>query len=573
MKYSHLFVRTQKESPAEEDSKNAELLLRAGFIHKEMAGVYSYLPLGLKVINKITQIVREEMNQAGAVELLMPVLAPKENWEQTCRWDSMDVLYKLEASSGKEVALSPTHEEIVTPLVRDFCRSHKDFPTCVYQVQSKFRNEPRAKSGLLRAREFLMKDAYSFHTSQEDFESYYEVQKKAYERIYERLGLGDRTYYVAASGGDFSKHSHEFQTRCKTGEDLVFRVPKTGECFNKEIAPSKAPSVSYSDPEELPRKDVQGEGIIGVEELSQFLDISVEKTTKTLLFETDTGEVIAASVRGNYDVNELKLKEVAGCKTLQLASAEVVEHVTGAKVGYAGILDLPKNIRVFMDDSLQGRKNFEMGANKTDYHTININFGRDIPEPDQFYDIKIAREGDICPQTGEVYETFHAIEVGNIFPLATKFSSAFHFTFTDENGKENPVIMGCYGIGISRIMGSIVEIFHDEKGMLWPSPVTPFQVYLAAIGKEESIYDEAETLYHELQKNSIEVLYDDRRDKKIGPGQKFADHELMGLPCRLVLSPRTFETQEVEFVDRKTGEMKKIKRDEILSFVKKFLNE
>ncbi|MCF7918121.1 proline--tRNA ligase [Candidatus Gracilibacteria bacterium] len=573
MKYSQLFVKTQKELPAKEDSRNAELLLKAGFIQKEMAGVFSFLPLGLRVLNKIAHIVREEMNHVGAIEILMSVLSPKENWERTGRWNSMGVLYKLETATGKEVALSPTHEEIVTPLVQKFCRSHKDFPVCVYQVQAKFRNEPRAKSGLLRGREFLMKDAYSFHTSQEDFERYYLVQKKAYETIYNRLGIGDITYYVAASGGDFSKFSHEFQTRCETGEDTIFCIAGTKDCFNKEIAESQAPLVTYEDKSPLPMEDVKGVGIIGVEELAKYLKISVEKTTKTILFETENkGEVIAAAVRGNYDINEIKLKTIIGCKELRLATAETVKRVTGAEVGYAGILNLPKEIKVFMDDSMKGRINFEMGANKTDYHTINVNFGRDLPEPKTFYDIKVAQEGDIHPTSGKPYEVFKAIEVGNIFPLATKFSSSFNFKFTDENGKEFPILMGCYGIGISRIMGSLVEIFSDDKGMRWPMAVTPFHIYLAAIGRDDAVYDQAEKLYKDFQNVGIEVLYDDRRDKKVGPGQKFADHELMGIPARIVLSERTLEENSVEFVDRKTGNIQKIKIDDILPFVRTFLN-
>jgi prolyl-tRNA synthetase len=418
-----------------------------------------------------------------------------------------------------------------------------------------------------------MKDAYSFHTSQEDFKRYYEIQKQAYTQIYQRLGLGKFTHYVAACGGDFSKYSHEFQTKCETGEDLVFRVRSNGECFNKEIAPTQAPKVLYQDDIELPLEEKEGKGIIGVEELSKFLNIPVEKTTKTILFETEDGKVIAAAVRGNYDVNELKLKEIVGCKSLRLASAEVVKKVTGAEVGYAGILNLPSEVDVYMDESMKGRKNFEMGANRTDFHTININFGRDLPEPDKFYDIKVAQEGDIYPKTSEVYETFKAIEVGNIFPLSTKFSDAFQFRFTDENGKEYPVIMGCYGIGISRIMGALVEVFHDEKGIKWPKSVAPFQVYLAALGKDDHVYDKAEKLFQALKKVGIEVLYDDRRDKKVGPGQKFADHELMGIPCRIVLSEKMIAENSMEFVDRRNGEMSKVKESEIVDFVTQFLDD
>ncbi len=571
MKYSQLFVKTQKELPSQENSKNAELLIRAGFVKKEMAGVYSYLPLGLRVLRKVENIVREEMNKTGAMEILMPVLSAKENWERTGRWDTMDVLYKLESELDRHSALSPTHEETVTPLVQNYCRSHKDFPLCVYQIQTKFRNEPRAKSGLLRGREFLMKDAYSFHTSQEDFERYYEIQKQAYHNVYNRMGIGDITSVVAASGGDFSEFSHEFQTKCETGEDTIFFVKSKNISLNKEIAPSQAPKVSYKDKEMMKREDVLGKGIIGVEELAEFLKIPVEKTTKTLLFQTDKGDIIAAAVRGGYDVNELKLKKIVGCKTLQLASPETVKKLTGAEIGFAGLLNLPKEVKVFMDESMNGRINFEMGANQTDYHTINVNFGRDIPEPKEFYDFKVAREGDLYPETGEKYEIFRAIEVGNIFPLATKFSNAFGMQAIDENGKGTPVIMGCYGIGISRTMGAVAEVYHDEKGLKWPKAIAPFHIYLAAIGRDDAVYNQAEKLVADLEKAGVEVFYDDRRDKKVGPGQKFADHELMGLPARIVLSERTMEEGVVEFVDRETGKMDKVKIDKVVDFVTKFL--
>jgi prolyl-tRNA synthetase len=570
MKYSQLFVKTQKELPSQENSKNAELLIRAGFIKKEMAGVYSYLPLGYRVLRKVEEIVREEMNKADAVEILMPIMSPQENWKKTDRWD-MDVLYKLETDLEKHAALCPTHEEVVTPLVQTYCQSHKDFPLCVYQIQAKFRNEPRAKSGLLRGREFLMKDAYSFHSNQEDFERYYEVQKQAYHKIYERMGLGGITHVVAASGGDFSEFSHEFQTVCETGEDTIFHVKSKDEYLNKEIAPSAAPSVSYDDKEMMAMEDKEGKGIIGVEELAEFLKIPVEKTTKTLLFETDKGELIAAAVRGGYDVNELKLKKVVGCKSLQLAAEAVVKNVTGAEIGFAGLLNLPKEVKVFMDDSMKGRINFEMGANQTDFHTINVNFGRDIEEPKEFYDFKVAQEGDLYPETGEVYKTFRAIEVGNIFPLSTKFSNAFGMKAIDENGRGQPVIMGCYGIGISRTMGAVAEVFHDEKGLKWPKAITPFHIYLAAIGRNDAVYTEAEKLVAGLEKAGVEVFYDDRRDKKVGPGQKFSDHELMGMPARIVMSERTMEEGVVEFVDRATGEMQKVKKDKVVDFVTKFL--
>lgn len=401
MRYSQYFLRTSKEAPADETARNAELLIRGGYIHKEMAGVYSFLPLGLRVLNNIANIVREEMNALGASEMLMSALCPKENWAATGRWDTVDVLYKVPAAGGKEVALSPTHEEIITPLVQHYLQSPKDFPMCVYQIQNKFRNEPRAKSGILRGREFLMKDAYSFHLSQADFEAYYDRVKVAYKNMYDRLGIGDMTKLVAASGGDFSEFSHEFQTLHEIGEDLVYVDKKTGEAFNEEI-----------------------------------------------LSEAD--------------------------------------------------------------------------------------------------------------KASDRFETTKAVEVGNIFPLGNKFSKSFKFKI---DGQE--VIMGCYGFGVSRVMGVLAEIFNDEKGLVWPASIAPFRVYLAPIGKEDEVYAQADQLYEDLTAAGIEVLYDDRRDKKVGPGQKFGDAELLGIPYRVVLSEKL--DNQVELVNRASGESQVMAPENLLA--------
>ncbi len=558
MKYTEILLKTSKEKPADEPSKNAELLIRGGYINKEMAGVYSYLPLGLKVLRNIENIVRREMEKAGATEILMPALSPKNYWEKTQRWNTIDVLFKVELSTGKEVALNPTHEEIVTPLVQKFANSPKDFPKAVFQIQNKFRNEPRAKSGLLRGREFLMKDAYSFHTSQEDFDKYYEVMTNAYHNIYKELGIGDITKLVSADGGEFSEFSHEFQTISPIGEDEIFYIPSENRYLNREITPAKAPEWNNLDEEMLPIEEVLGENIIGVEELAKFLKIPVEKTTKTILFESETGEVVAGVVRGNREIDARKLAKIAGFKKLELASEETVLRVTGCPVGYAGVLNLRENIKVFWDESCENRINFEMGANKEHYHTININWGRDIEKPAKFHDIKVAQAGDFYPKTGEKYEVKKAIEVGNIFPLATKFSRAFNFKI---EGKE--VIMGCYGIGISRIMGALVEIFADEKGIIWPENVAPAKIYLAPIGKNDEVYAKADELYAKFREKNVEVLYDNRREKKVGPGQKFADHELLGIPYRIVISDRLLPEGKVELVERKTGQTELVTFEEL----------
>lgn len=564
MKYSQNPFKTQKTAPGGLSAKNAKLLIQAGFIHQEVAGVYTILPFGLRVLNKIEVIIREEMDKVG-VEVLMSTLAPVENWQKTGRFFTNDVLMKTtpanEAALAKndtEYVLGPTQEEIVTPMVQEFARSYKDLPAAVYQIQTKYRNEPRAKSGLLRCREFRMKDLYSFHASEADLKTYYEEVREAYWKVFERLGLGKHTTFLAlASGGDFTPDfSHEFQTVCDAGEDILFHVKSKNVTYNREVAPSKAPVMDDSKEEIREREDVIGKGIIGVEGLAKFLKITVEKTTKTILFENEKGEVIAAAVRGGYDINEEKLLKITGAKTLVLASPETVKRVTKAEVGYAGILNLPDEVKIYMDESMKGRRNFEMGANKTNFHSININFGRDIDEPKDFYDFKTAKEGDLYPETDEVYEVYKAAEVGNIFPLNLKFSKAFGYTYTDQDGSQKPVYMGCYGIGSTRAMGVIVEKFADDKGLVWPTNIAPFQVHLVSIRAN----DKADEVYKKLQDAGIEVLYDDREDVSVGA--KFADADLIGIPVRLVVSPKTGD--EIEWKERSKDVTELVSLDKVI---------
>jgi len=551
MLYSKLFGKSKKSSK-KYDSINATYLQKAGFIDQVMAGTYTYLPLGLKVLTKIEQIIREEMNRIGE-EILMPSITPISLWQQTGRFDTVDVLMKTTAANkfalaknASEYVLNPTHEEIVVPLGQKYILSFKDFPFALYQIQTKFRNEPRVKSGLLRGREFRMKDLYSFHTSITDFKKYYEETKKVYFKVFERLGLEKETVIVLASGGSFTDdYSHEFQTICKTGEDTLFYVKSKNIYYNKEVAPSKAPPVKYKDTKILPRQDVLGKGIIGVEELANFLNIPIEKTTKTLIFDTDAGRIITAAVRGGYNINEDKLRKVAKCKALKLASEKTVKKITGAEIGYAGILNLPKKVEIYIDESVGNRKNFETGANRTHYHSVNVNFGRDLSLPKKFYDIKIPKEGDLYPETSELYQIFTASEVGNIFPLYTKFTDAFNYKFIDRDGKEKPIYMGCYGIGSSRTMGVIVEKFHDDRGIIWPESVAPYQYHLIGLDlKDKSVNLKVHKVYKELLDKGKEVLFDDRED--VSAGEKFADADLIGIPYRLVISKRSGEKIEVK---------------------------
>ncbi len=566
MKYTQQPFRTSKTVSSELTSKNARLLIQAGFIHQEIAGVYTFLPLGLRVLNKIEAIIREEMDKVAA-EVLMTSLAPQEKWQQTGRIETVDVLMRTHgankaslAKNSTEYILGSTHEEIVTPLVQEYVKSYRDFPTAVYQIQTKFRNEPRAKSGLLRCREFRMKDGYSFHVSETDLKKYYDAMKQVYMKIFDRVGLGKDTVIALASGGDFTPDfSHEFQTICEAGEDFIFIAKDAGIVFNREVAPAQAPALNDEDEEMKQMEDVLGENIIGVEELCEFLHISIEKTTKTMLFENENGEVIAAAVRGGYDVDEEKLKKASGSTQLKLASADTVRRVTNAEVGYAGVLNLPSEVKVYFDESTKGRKNFECGANKTHYHSINVNWGRDLALPEKFYDIKVAKAGDIYPETGEVYEVVRACEVGNIFPLNTKFSKAFNFHFIDEQGKEQPIYMGCYGIGPSRLVGVLVEKYADEKGMIWPVEVAPFQIHLIDIGQSEK----AQQIYNQLQDVGIEVFWDDRDARA---GEKFADADLIGIPHRLVVSAKTGDQVEWKARDSQNAEL--ISLDEVIAKVK-----
>ncbi|MCD4811523.1 proline--tRNA ligase [bacterium] len=571
MKYSQIFTKTDKNAK-KYNSANATLLTKGGFIDQTMAGVYTFLPLGTRVLRKIEKIVREEMDKIG-VEIVMPALSPKEAWINTGRLEEVDILFKVCGANelsrrvnSAEYILNPTHEEIVTPLAMKFRRSYKDFPFALYQIQTKYRNEARPKSGILRGREFLMKDLYSFHTSIEDFREYYEKAKQSYWNIFERLEIKEDTVLAAASGGTFTtEFSHEFQTKCETGEDLIFQVPSTGEAFNREVAPSKAPeSAQESEMKEMEHRNEPG--IIGVEALCRVFNIEDFQTVKTLVFETDSKEqpVVVVALRGDYDINEMKLMEIVGCSKMRLAKEEVVEKITGAEIGYAGIINLQEGVPVYIDDSIESLVNFECGGNRTDYHILNVNWGRDIEKPEKFHDIKVAKQGDLFRETNEVYDTFRASEVGNIFPLFDKFSKALGYNYVNKEGIEKPVIMGCYGFGITRVLGVLVEKYHDENGIVWPYSVAPFHIQLLHIGEDG--YKRAKELERELEANGFEVLWDDR--ESVSVGEKFADADLIGCPFRIVVSDKTLTQESVEIKKRNESEPNIVPMDEIVSFLR-----
>lgn len=547
MRQSHLFTKTRKESPSDEISRNAQLLIKAGYVHKEMSGVYAYLPLGLRVIENIKAIVREEMNAIGGQEVSMTVLQPRELWEKTDRWDDakVDNWFKTKLSTGVEVGVGLTHEEPVVDMLLDFVSSYKDLPISVYQIGAKFRNEKRAKSGLLRGREFVMKDMYSFARTQEEHKVIYEKVAEAYKRVYTRLGLGAITHRVKADGGIFTdQFSDEFQTLTSIGEDMIFHVPGTDLYYNQEIAPSRAVEYLSKEQVPVPMQEVFGEGIVGVPELSKFLGVPPESTTKTMLYSTDTGSIVAVAIRGDYQINEIKLRKVLNAKSVSLLDEKTVEKVTGSIVGYAGLIGLPKDVIVVVDDSCQNRVNFEMGANKSNYHNINVNWGRDLPRPEKFFDVKLAKDGDLHPDTGTAYVIKNAVEVGNIFPLETKYTDALGLSYKNETGEQMPVVMGCYGIGVSRLFGVLAEIFADERGIAWPRAVAPFVVHLVLIGETESVKERAQALYLEMMQSGLSVLFDDRDG--VSAGAKFSDADLLGMPYRVVISERSLASGGVE---------------------------
>jgi len=574
MRYSKLFGKTTKTVSNDIKLSSHKLLVQGGFIRESTAGRYFMLPLGIRVQQKIVSIIKEEMDKAGAQEMITPVLHPIELWEETNRNNAAGFeLMQVKDRRGAKFALGGTAEEMFVDVVRKFPLSYKDLPFNIYQFSTKFRDELRARGGLLRVREFVMKDAYSFDIDEEAFKVEYKKMWDTYTRIFKRLGY-DTKVVESDNGYIGGEYCHEFVVEHPEGETKFLEAEDGSYAAHEDVALFQR-HVGEGNEALLPRQDIEGKGIIGVAELAKFLHIPETKTTKTMLYETETGEIIAAAVNGIYDINETKLKHVAGCLEVKLATSETVKKVTGAEVGYAGILNLPSHVRVIMDISLQNRINFECGANRTNYHSININFGRDLPLPERFYEIALAKDG-YSAQNGQKLIAKRGIEVGNIFQLGYHYSHLMEgATFTDKDGTQKPYYMGCYGIGIGRNLQTIVEMHRDARGIIWPKAVAPYQVHLInlspplskGVGAEQpgGFYDNhGEEVYQKLLDAGIEVLFDDRTD--VSAGQKFADADLIGCPFRLVVSPRTGEKVEWKRRDKKETEM--LSLDEALKRLK-----
>lgn len=568
MLYSKLFGRTRHNPPCDADSINAKLLTQAGFIEKLAAGIYNFLPLGYRVLTKINKIIREEMNAVEGQELLMPALHPIELWQITGRDKTMDgILYRTRASQDKEFVFGPSHEETVTPLIAKYIQSYKDLPLSVYQIQTKFRDEPRAKSGLLRGREFGMKDMYSFHVSEVDLDKYYEKAKKAYFNVFERCSL--KAHIIEASGGPFSdKFSHEFSVETPAGEDTIIVCEKCGTAQNLEIAEGKIPSTKEEE-KELPLQKVDVERGFTVEDNALAHNVPEYKILKSVVYEVEDEGLIGVVIRGDLNVSDVKLENYLK-KKLRPATPEILKEA-GLVQGYISPVNMSEKVKIsfIADHSIKNIKNFVTGANAYAKDYKNANIGRDFIIKD-FVDLVEVKSGFICNKCDKPLKEIKAIEVGNIFKLGTRFSKAFNLNFTDKDGNLKPAVMGCYGIGNTRLMGTIVEAFNDENGIIWPLSVAPYHVHIVSLGPDKSIKEKAMELYKALVKENIEVLYDDRDES---PGVKLKDADLIGIPLRIVVSKRTFEKTSVEFKIRSETSSSMVGFSGIIDKIKKFLTK
>ncbi|AIY85974.1 MULTISPECIES: proline--tRNA ligase [unclassified Thermotoga] len=550
MRMKDLYAPTLKETPSDVETVSHEYLLRGGFIRKVAAGIYTYLPLGRRVLLKIENIVREEMNRIGAQEILMPILQPAELWKQSGRWDDYGPeMMKLKDRHERDFTLGPTHEEIVTDLVKNELRSYKQLPLTLYQIANKYRDEIRPRFGLLRAREFIMKDAYSFHASWESLDETYEEFKKAYSRIMERLGV--RYMIIEAETGAIGGNaSHEFVVPAKIGETNVLFCEKCGYQASDEKAEYKG-EYTQEQEEEKPLKKVPTPGVKTIEEVSEFLGVPPSKIVKSLLYKGREGYVMVL-IRGDLDLNEAKLKAHLKDQSLRMATPEEILKDFGVPVGFIGPIGV--DVKKVADHSVRGLKNFVVGGMEEDTHYVNANHPRDF-KVDEWYDLRTVVEGDPCPVCGEPLKATKGIELGHIFKLGTKYSEAMKAYFMDENGEMKPFIMGCYGWGVSRTMAAVVEHFHDENGMIWPLSIAPYTVVVDILNMNDAEQKQmGELIYQVLSEKGEEVVLDDR---EVSPGFKFKDADLIGFPIRINVG-RSLKEGVVELKKRYSKELVKV---------------
>lgn len=571
MQWSQTYIPTLRDDPAEAEIVSHKLLVRAGYIRKLVAGVYNYLPLMQRVLLKVTDIVRQEMNAAGAQEILMPVLHPAELWHQSGRWETVGKeLMRARDRHDRDLVLGGTHEEVVTSLIKGEVKSYRQLPLNLYQIQNKFRDEIRPRFGLMRGREFIMKDAYSFDKDEESFKISYQRMLDAYSKIFNRCGL--KTKMVESDTGAMGgKAAHEFMVIVDTegGENIIFYCDQCDYAANMDKASSLELDPRKEEDSEKPPQKVATPDVKTVEEVTAFLNVPARKLAKTLLYKAD-GKIVAAMIRGDRQINEVKLKNFLGCINLEMADAEAVEKITGAPVGFAGPLNL-KNVAIIADEEIQRLRNFVTGANENDFHFINVNIGRDF-KIDQVTQIRCAQVGELCPRCREgKLLTSRGIEVGNTFMLGTKYSQALGATFLDTDGQEKPFIMGSYGIGITRTAQAAVEKFHDEKGIIWPASIAPFSVEILPLNVVDQRQKKvAFEIYEKMREQELEVLIDDRDERA---GVKFNDADLIGLPLRINVGAKSLKEDKVEVCVRKTREVMSVPQNEAIEKCKKLLSD
>ena len=565
MRFSQAFIPTRKENPADAEMPSHRLLIRAGFIEQVAAGIYNLLPLGWRTARRISEIVRQEMDRAGAQEMLMPMVQPAELWERSGRWQKYGPdLLRLTDRKGQHYCLGPTHEEVITDLVSRHVRSYRDMPLNLYQIQVKFRDEVRPRAGLLRGREFMMKDAYSFDAGLDAAIVTYDKMRDAYTRIFTRCGL-DFQPVEADSGNIGGSHSHEFQVLAKTGEDRIVNCSECDYTANEEraeLAQGAATTISETTPD---AEEIATPGRRTIDEVSSFLKRSPAQMIKTLIFLAD-GKPIVALVRGDHTLNEIKLKAVLGADELFLATDATITEVTGAPVGFAGPVGL--DVEVIVDYDVAALHDAATGANKKDAHLIHVEPGRDFPLT-RVADLRMAQCGDPCPRCQSPLSDFRGIEVGHIFILGTKYSEPMGATYLDTDGKDQPIVMGCYGIGVTRIMAAAVEQNHDEHGIIWPLALAPFQVQVLPLQMQiKEVVEAAEQLYEALRNIGVDVLLDDR---DLRAGGKFKDADLVGTPLRIVIGSRGLKQGAIELKNRITGDVESLAPDAIVAHIQSLL--
>ena len=563
MKQSQIFIPTLRETPSDAEVLSHQMMLRAGYIRQISSGVYSYLPLAYRVIQKIENIIREELNAVGGTEMLLPALVPADIWKESGRYDTYGPeMMKLKDRHDRDFLLGPTHEETFTTLIRDDIKSYKKLPLHLYQIQTKYRDEKRPRFGLLRGREFIMKDSYTFHDTEESLDEMYNDIWSAYNNIFTRIGLDFRSI-IADAGAMGGRESIEFIAISDVGEDTIAYSEESDYAANIEMASSKFKERTNTEVQ-LQKEVVDTPATTTIEDLASFLDVKESKILKSVLFVADGNKPILAIVRGDHEVNEIKVRMAVGAETIETASEAHIEDLFGnIPAGYVGPVDLSEEVTIVADLYVKNMVNSVTGANELEKHYINVNVGRDF-EPSQYADIRMVQEGDASPDGTGTLKFTTGIEIGHIFKLGTRFSESMDAKVLGKDGKPVPVIMGSYGIGISRLLSAIAEQNADEKGLVWPASVAPFDVHITPINynneHQKALTDELSKLF---TKEGYDILVDDRKER---PGVKFTDAELMGIPIRITVGKKA-EDDVVEISIRKTGEMVETKKDDIINTI------